>query len=494
MTISIDNIKTVLLIGGKDYLVDPDLLEHLREYMSVEVPGSFFANRALKFHWDGIKYFLTKRGVMATGFLPVFLKFIEQEYPTLEVNIVDLRVSIPQFKTEFVAKIGFREINEQYIHQKHLIQCYNNTIIFRGQQIYFPRGVVDAATNAGKTAVIAGTYLNLQTVERMLVTIHKKTVYRELVKYFESVFQEVGQINDKMYSIKPVTVAMIQSLYRHIDNLNLIKDLATFTVLAVDESHRAGSPMYSKVLVHCPASVRLFLSGSAFDSDDLVAKMVIVGLSGSRLMKVSKRYLMDIGISTPVKVHMHLCNTILYNPVLTYDDCIRNLIHQSVERVAIMYKIIKERVSLGPILIAVEKTEHGLFIRDYLASMGTNVEITHSQDHEIVPKVEAFRDNEIDVLITTGVLKEGVNLPFIATIILAAEGKSKVYIKQWCGRGERKHESKIEVELHDFYDIGRYVQKHSQERIKLYNAEELEVVYHYDSKDVKNMKTIIIKS
>ncbi len=494
MTISIDNVKCQIIIGGKDYLADPDLLEHCREYMSVKVPGSFFAAKQLKYHWDGIKYFLSKRGTMATGFLPVFLKFIEEEYPGLGVNIVDLRRNIPQFKTEFVSKIGSREINEQYIHQKQIIEVYNNYIKFRGMSIYFPRGVADAATNAGKTAVIAGIYLNLQTEEKMLVVIHRKTIYKELVKYFESVFQEVGQINDKNYSIKHVTVAMINTLYAHIDNLNVIKDLASFTVLAVDEAHRAGSNMYSSVLVHCTASVRLFLSGSIFDSKDLVGNMVIVGLSGPRLIKISKKYLMDQGISTPINVHMHLCNTILYFPVLAYDECIHKLIMESTERVALMHQIIKDRISKGPILIAVEKLEHGDFICKYLKQQGLITELIYSRDKEIFTKADAFREGQIDVLISTGVLKEGVNLPLIQTIILAAGGKSAAYIKQWCGRGERIHESKTEVELHDFYDIGRFVQKHSIDRIRLYKSEELEITYHFNIKDVKNMRTIVINS
>jgi len=430
---------------------------------------------------------------MATGFLPAFLKYLDEEYPTLEVQFNDLRGELPKFRSEFIGKIGSREINEQYIHQRHCITAYDNHISFRDQQIYFPRGVVDAATNAGKTAVIAGVYLNLLKEERMLIIIHRKTVYRELIKYFESVFQEVGQINDKEYSVKPVTIAMIQTLYKHIDNVNIIKDLGTFTVLAVDESHRAGADTYSKTLIHCNAGMRLFLSGTAFDSDDLVGKMVIVGLSGSRLLKISKKYLMDKGVSTPVKVHMHLCNTILHTIVFDYDDCINTLIYESVERIALINKIITDRIDKGPILIAVEKTEHGKFIQQYLLKFNRRVELTHSKDKEIVPKIEAFREGSIDVLISTGVLKEGVNLPLIQTIIMAAGGKSKIYIKQWCGRGERRHESKTEVELHDFYDIGKYVQNHSIERVKLYKAEELEVVEHYDIKDVKKMKTVVIK-
>lgn len=170
----IENVKTHLQIGGRDFLIDPDLMQRFREYMSIKVPGSFFAAKHLKFHWDGLKYFLTPGGVMATGFLPVLLRYIEEVYSDLEVEIIDSRGQLPQFRSEFIAKIGPIIINEEYIHQKHLIETYNHSIIFRGQSIYFPRGVIDAATNSGKTAIIAGILLNLTTEEKNVVHYSSK--------------------------------------------------------------------------------------------------------------------------------------------------------------------------------------------------------------------------------------------------------------------------------------------------------------------------------
>ena len=105
MKIIIQDVQSVLSIGGRDGLVDPDLMQHLRDYMSVEVPGAFFMQKRLKWHFDGKKYFLTPGGKMASGFLPVLLKYIEEEYPTLEVEIIDERENLPVFKKEFVNKI-----------------------------------------------------------------------------------------------------------------------------------------------------------------------------------------------------------------------------------------------------------------------------------------------------------------------------------------------------------------------------------------------------
>ena len=504
MRIAIENTKTRVMVGGKDLLVDNNLMDSIRKYMSVKVPGSFFAAKALKYHWDGMKYFITPGGVMATGFLPTFLKFIAEEYPDLFVEIEDFRGEMPRFKEVFVDHIGDRVINEQYIHQKHVIQAYNNYITFRDQKIYFPRGIADAATNAGKTAVIAGIYLNLEGEQTMLVTIHLKTVYRELLTYFQSVFGEVGQINADNYIIKPVTLAMIQTLTRRVEDINVKKDIAKFSVIAVDEAHRAGSKEYVSALVHSNAAVRLFVSGSAFDSNDIVAKMIIVGQSGSRLIKVTKKELMDKGISTPVKVKMHLCNTILKKSLLVRPDCMKYMVHESVERATLMLKIMRERREKGPILIAVQEIKHGEFLLKYFdAYAGVSrkggwdrefsIELTHSKDKDIIQRIDAFRTGEIDVLIATGVIREGVNLPLIQTLIYAAGGESGIYVRQWMGREERVHESKTEVEFHDFYDIGKYVQQNSINRLKIYKAENLPIEMDFDPKDLKKMSSVVIK-
>ena len=489
MKIIIENVKCRVLVGGKDFLLDPDLMQRFREYLSIEVPGSFFANKKLHYHWDGRKYFLTPGGAMATGFLPVFLKFIEEEYPTLEVEIIDERGELPQFKGEFVGKIGRLTAFE---HQKDMILALNHNIEFKGQSIPFYRGVVDGATNSGKSLVIAGLMLNLVGDQRMLIIIHRKTIYRELLEYYTSVFGEIGQVNDKEYKIKPVTLAMIQTLSRKIDNANIKKDLSQFTVLACDEVHYSGSKMYSSVLVHCPASVRIGTSGTSFDSSDIVSKMVIVGLFGPRLKTISKREMMDKGISAPVSVHIHLVNTILRAPVLNYTDCIKYLIHESIERAAVIAKIAKEKAKEGLVLITVDKISHGDFLYNYLKQLNIEVELTHSKDSYISDKIRNFKNKEFSILISTGVLKEGVNIKGITCIIYAVGLQSKISVKQFMGRGERTEEGKLGIEFHDFYDIGKFCQKYSLKRIKMYHDEELPVLMDFDLKDTKRMTNIVV--
>lgn len=494
MRIEISNIHCKLEIGGTDHLYHPNLMKIFREYMSVEVDGAFFINKHLPFHYDGKRYFITPKGKMATGFLPTFLRYLDREHPDLDVELKDNRGYFPAFSDTFVDRIGSVTITEEYIHQRHMIECYKHNIEFRGITIPFPRGIIDAATNAGKTAIMAGIYLNMKEKEKMLVIIHSKVVFKQLVDMMTDVFGEVGQINATKYIIKPVTIAMIQTLYSRRDDLNLRKDLNQFTILAYDEAHKSGSSQSSKVLVHCPAPMRVFVSGTAFDSSDTVNNLIAIGLSGPKLGGVSKKYLMDKKISTPVKVHMRVCNTVLDYPVLDYRECMDMMIHYSKERVDEMRKIILERTEAGPILIAVNFTQHGQFLMDELSKSLPEdilIEFSHGKDSDQVEKVEAFKQGQIDVLISTGILKEGVNLPLIQTLIYAIGEMAKVSVKQWMGRIERKHESKDVAMMYDFYDIGKFVRKHSENRLLCYQAENVEIELDFDIHKVKSLRTII---
>ena len=498
MTIYLRNNTSVLVIGGTDHIIDPSLISNIRDYLSVDVPGAFHSPQFQKRVWDGKKYYCTPGGKVPTGMIPVLLSFIEDEYQDLEVEIVDERGPQVAFSEVFSPGVGDYEMAGDYEYQRKLIAAFDNYITFRGQKIYFPRGIVDAATNAGKTTIIAGIYTNvLNSDKKMLILIHRKAIYKQLVDFMGEIFGDVGQVNDKYYEIKQVTVAMVQSLSNRLqDSVTARHDIASFNILVVDESHRAGSKTYKSILKHSTAYLRAFMSGTALDSADIVSKLDQISFSGPKLAEVSKTELMGKGISTPVEVRVHLCNTLLFSPVVDYRDVIENCVHYSSERASVMKRIIDS--ATGPVLIAVDKIEHGKYIHEWLVGVysteknGIVVEFTHGQDPKQLEKIDAFKKGEFPVLISTGILSEGVNIPRVQEIIYAPGGKAKVGVKQWMGRAERLFQGKEKAVFHDFWDVGRYIQKHSAARMKIYGDENLPVMTTFAMKDAKKLKTIVV--
>lgn len=488
MKVLIDNILCKIIVGGTDNLQAPGILQELSDYMSVDVPGAFFTSAYKKRHWDGKRRFITPKGhKMATGFLPLLLKYIEEEHPGLSVELVDNRGELPQFRDDFLTTVGDVQITEEYEHQIRMIQAFDNILHYSFGDLYFPRGIMNAATNAGKTAAIGGVYLNLLGDNKMIVLIHRKTIFEQLVKYFSTI-GEVGTIDAKNYNVQTITIGMIKTVFNRLESPNVQKDLSQFNVVACDEAHLSGSKTYSKVLQHIPAPVRVFVSGTPFDSDAIINKMIAIGLSGPEVVKVSKRELMDKGISANVVVHIHLCRTKPKKALVSYKDSIDELIYYSMDRVVEMHDIIKS--TDRSTLIAIEQIEHGKFIFEklkLLSMMDQNeltVEFVHGTDSKREEKIEQFKSGSIKVLISTEILKEGVNIPIIGNTIYAVGGKSGVDIKQWMGRGERKSDIE-EVTFHDFYDIGKYVATQSRKRIRLYRAEDLQVIEHYDREDIR---------
>lgn len=496
MKIIIGNNISRLVIGGPDHLVDPNLQKNIRDYLSVDVPGAFHSPQWKKHQWDGKKYYCTPGGKVRTGMLPVLLDYLDDVYDDLEVELIDERLNPVTFKEEWETSVGDLSMDGDYDHQLRLAQAYDHYITYKDVVLPWPRGIVDAATNAGKTTIIAGIYQNaICENKRALILIHRKAIYKQLVDFMGDVFGEVGQVNDKFYEIKDVTVAMVPTLANRVkDGVVARNDIRSFPITIVDESHRSGSKQYKDVLKWSESYCRVFLSGTALDSGDIVAKLETIAHSGPKLAEVSKKELMDKNISTPVEVQVHLCNSILDHEPIDYREYLDSLVKYSGERVAIIRNIIKN--TTGPTLIAVEKIEHGQFIYDnlaYLNRIDAKLSFTHGQDPNQLDKIQEFKDGEIDVLIATAILSEGVNLPKIQTIIYATGGKSRIMVKQVMGRGERLCEGKKKTVFHDFYDCGPYVAKHSEARLRVYHDEQLPVFMDFDLKMARKVKPTIIK-
>ena len=489
LKIIVDNIQTQLVISGHDDLIYPDILRDLRDYMAIDVPGAWFSPAYKRKQWDGKKYFLTPTGKLPTGLLPVLVKHLDNFYPELSLEVIDERGDIPTFKANMITKIGSMVAEGEYEHQKHAIAAMDSWFAIRESEISFPRGIINAATNAGKMAVIAGLYLNLEGDNKMLILIHNIGLFKQLVEEFEGIFPgEIGKINASTYKPNTITVAMIKTLYNRIkESINVKKDMKMFNVVAVDECHLAGSKTYQGVLKNVPSPVRAFVSGTPFDSDAIINKMVAIGLSGPELYNITKRELMDKGISLECKVHIHLC----HEPRAaddTWERARHNRIHHSARRAKIIHDILQEQK--GSTLIAVKEIEHGQLLCSSLQLMGNkSITFVYGQDPKREEKIQDFKDGKIKVLISTTILKEGANIPIISNIINAAAGKSRVDIKQWMGRGERTYGDMIEFTMHDFYDLGNYVEKHSRARRALYKKEQLEITEYYDSKIIRKIKS-----
>lgn len=471
MVIEVGNVRSTIRIGGKDHALPIDLFQELREYLRIRPDGYRHSPAYKKKQWDGWRYFVNKKGEFATGFLTYVLQYARDL--GAEVTLEDHRREIKTMVAKDPVLLNGWELFDYQAPVLDKVEPYVDDLIF-------PRGVIDAATNAGKNAMSAAIHNNLPHNARTLFVVHRDIIFRQAVEFFGSMF-DVGQVKSRYNQIdRSFVVAMSKTLLnRAKKSMQIQAELARFDMLIVDEAHRAGAADYSELLQMIDAPRRYLISGTPLDNFDKKKNMIIVGLSGPRLFTVTNQEVIDAGKSMRPIIHMHL------NPSMSigqdsYDVEKKEIVQEGKHRTAKIREICEVIDAGKQILIAVEEKAHGWHIFDALKGIDAQVAFTHGTDPGRHPKIEAFKRGDINILISTTILQEGANIPNIQSLIYAIGGKSIIVLKQFIGRLLRDDGTGDTVNVHDFYDVGKYVAKHSRKRIAIYKKEGFEIKYDYE--------------
>jgi superfamily II DNA or RNA helicase len=494
MKIIVGNVYCTCAYTQDDMELDFDLDKRLRETLR-EKPNGFFHTGAYKSGWDGYTYFYTQVGKkFATGFLPLVLKYCSEW--GVDVTILDNRKNLPLFKEERQNSfngITFRD------DQMHLINNVCNYV----DGHYFPRGIFDAAPNAGKTVMVLGLYANLEA-PLMLFLTRRFELFAQTVEFFEQYLGNgnVGVIcsatpkhkdsrwKKPSYTVKAITIAMTPTLSRKTHLINVVKDLGKFNVLVVDECHYATAKNEKSLIMKIDAGMRLFVSGTPFaKTGDKVKKLQLIGMAGNVLGKISNAELIGSGVSRKVDVHVHLNHVQTSAPILSYKDEFKAVVQTSVIRCGVIYDEIVSAPT-KQYLIVFGEIAHGKFIYDYLMSkLDYNIPtvFTHGTDKDRFSKVEMFLASQVNVLIVNDIIREGINMPNLDVLVNGFGEMSDIAIKQWVGRGLRTGSFNSTLKVIDFYDIGKYVKKHSEKRIEIYKTEGFNVIEHFDKRLAKRL-------
>ncbi|GAH69667.1 unnamed protein product, partial [marine sediment metagenome] len=90
--------------------------------------------------------------------------------------------------------------------------------------------------------------------------------------------------------------------------------------------------------------------------------------------------------------------------------------------------------------------------------------------------LDDFKRRKLKVLISSIILKEGVDIPSIDVLIVASGAKSKITTLQSLGRALRRTKRKTKALIIDFTDYNdSYLLKHSKRRLEIYQNEGFKV-------------------
>lgn len=487
----------------------PATLANIDKQLSVLTPNCWFAKSYKEGYWDGMtRFFDKKTNLFPTGLLDIVLDIITSDYEEDEYRVIDRRTG----KEFLLEEQNFSEITMNGSGKQlrdYQVGTVNDVIRNKLNGMIWQRGVLNLATNAGKTvcaeAIVQQIYPKLLEKWRpnkdseyvmpvfMFVTHSKEIAYQAKKSFENDLGISVGIIGDGRWKVEAVTIGIISTLYSRYKSskpefIDLTKRVVGFVG---DEIHHSTSTSYYSILESFDhACVRIGLTGTV--EKDAVKKTRLFAITGKIISKITNNFLIKNNYSAKPKCYMvpidypDVDKIKLYGRndeygELDYNGKYDKGIVSNMWRNYVIAKICEMEVNQnnGQVLVLVDRLDHGSNLQDCFDYMDSDVRRTFlygDLDTELRKEgLDKLVNKEVDVLIATTILDEGVDVPNINAIIYARGGRSIRKLLQGVGRGLRKKEDGSELRIYDFIDDTAYMLiKQSQQRLETLQKEKFE--------------------
>ena len=400
------------------------------------------------------KLCIDKQGRFLTGFVPKIKQFCEDTGRTLEIEY-GFDHEIPTVLPNLPG-VDLRDYQEKAITKA----------------LAHGRGIIHSPTASGKT-VIAGALISCFPTQNILFVVHTKELFRQTLEEFEKWFpNEIGAIGSGKLEPNRITVAMIQTLNR----LGPTEFDKNIDVVIIDESHHLSGfgKSYAKVLEGLVnANSRFGLTATLGYIPE--AKLAAEAHIGPIVAVVEMSELIEEGFLAEPKLRLiKIPSNPNHRNIQKYPELYEAAIVKNKTRNKIILECAKEYSDLGlTTLILAVRIEHGHILEEMAYEMFPELKLKFihggSEDEIREEVIKNLKSGELDAVVATTILNEGVNIPSLGAVINAAGGKSEIAVLQKIGRGLRVTDKKKVIYLVDFFDNGhRFLIDHFGHRLTLY--------------------------
>lgn len=329
------------------------------------------------------------------------------------------------------------------------------------------------ATGAGKTfqAALAIARINRPT---LILTKRQPLMYQFQERLREFGY-DPGMIGDNRFSIKKeLTVGMAQSLNAKMDDPEIQEFLQQVEFIIGEEAHEISDEAYWNVIQACPnAYYKLALTATPFMKDKSESNMKLLAAFGPVGLNVSEKTLIDRGINAKPIIKFadyEGSNRLRFGS--NYQKAMFEGVTHCYNRNMVIIDNVKKAVKRKmPVLILVQRQDHGKLLRQYLLNEKIRTEFIFgdSTTRERRRALMDLEDGTTQVLIGSSIVDVGVDVPCISLLINAGAGKAEAQYRQRIGRGLRSKSKGPNVCFFlDFNDDHhRILHEHSQERLKI---------------------------
>jgi superfamily II DNA or RNA helicase len=313
-------------------------------------------------------------------------------------------------------------------------------------------GIIVAPPGSGKT--ILGLKIIADKKQPSLIITHRKQIADQWIERIETFLgipkNEIGKIGQGKTKVgKQITVAMIQSLSKELENPKSEKLLHSFGNIIIDECHHVPAETFKNTVSKFYTFYLYGLTATPFRKYN-DSKLISIYL-GDVIAEIKHNE-----ISTAKKPKIIIRNTVLEVPFNSKTDKFETLskilTHDSTRNKAILDDITNELKSDKKIVIITERKEHIDSIYQYLKQSYEVITLSgDDSESSRSSKWKLLKEENYQVLITTGqFFGEGTDLQNANCLFLIYPFSFEGKLIQYIGRVQR---SEITPTIYDYRDI-----------------------------------------
>jgi superfamily II DNA or RNA helicase len=314
--------------------------------------------------------------------------------------------------------------------------------------------IIEAPCSFGKTFV--GCYLLAQANVKSLIlvnTVMLATQWKnELAKLIPDA--TIGLIGDGDYTIGDITIGIYKSVLNKIDN---VKDI--FSLVIIDECHHIGAQMFTNVLHHINAKIKIGLSATPSRRDgrhvifpDFFTPLKVVGEDDEQAINDIKVSIITTDI--PFKVSH-------YNVKKYWGKALTKLASDTPYLNLIAGEATRQIHNNRCILILADRIE---MLQNLNKLIPQSVIIMGSTSNSARDEILNNAGIKYKCLLSTTLFDEGISCHRLDTLYLVSPCSGTNRVKQRIGRIQRHHPDKEDPLVMDFWLKGPVVESQQKSR------------------------------
>jgi len=216
-------------------------------------------------------------------------------------------------------------------------------------------------------------------------------------------------------------------------------------------------------------------------------EMLIQAAHARLVVDIPASTLIEQGYLVPPKLYLLVFKHEKKNREEPYSEIYDTEVMNNFERNKVIVQSALKAAQEGKtVLIAITKIEHGKLLEAMLQQVEPDaIFVSGESDSEVRKQIlKDLNNRDRKIVICTTIFGEGVDVPNLDVLINAKAGASSVDAFQLIGRVLRKTSTKSKAYLVDIFDKNcKYINKHSNSRLKIYKTEPKYDIHEVDSVD-----------